>query len=573
VQPRWILAHDEWVNGGGISWPELCGSDCIARLLRRKSFSCADDVRAFLNPRLSALGDPFQLGGMREVVERIFRGIDRKERIVLFGDYDVDGVTSLALLCQMLRAYGCEAGLFLPHRIDEGYGLSADGVARCLKQYQPQLLITLDCGTSSLQEIAVVRRQGIDVIVLDHHEPPRSFRFPGERKTELPDCLLVNPKSEAGSALSYLSSVGLTFKLCHALMKTRLVEFDLKAALDLVALGTVADIVPLRGDNRVFVKRGSVALANSRRPGIIKLMEVAAVKPPIMPHHIGFRLGPRLNAAGRLDTAEKALRLLLTDNVIEAEELARALDGQNRERQEVEKKTLAEAEEKLDFEPARDAAIVLGARGWHAGVLGIVASRLSKKYHRPTIIIGFDENGVGKGSGRSIEGCSLAAALNECREVLEKFGGHEMAAGLALPEENLAEFRERFLAAARRQLSDEALMPRLRLDANIDLRDVSFDLLRWHDMLQPFGNDNPQPTFVSCAVEPAAPARLFADRHLGLKLRQNNWTQRAIFFNSAGEPLPPPPWDVAYQICSDVYEGEERIQLQVQALRSAAPLD
>lgn len=563
MQPRWILARDESLNGDGIVWPELCGSDCIARLLRRKSFASDDEVRAFLNPRLSALGDPFELTGMKEVVDRILHAIDRYERVVLFGDYDVDGVTSLALLSEMLRAYGCEAALFLPHRIDEGYGLSADGIARCLNQHQPQLLIALDCGTSSLQEISSLRSQGIDVIVLDHHEP----------KSDLPDCLLVNPKASSGSALTYLCSVGLTFKLCHALLKTRRVDFDLKAALDLVALGTVADIVPLGGDNRVFVRNGSAVLGNSRRLGMIKLMEAAAVKPPILPDHIGFRLGPRLNAAGRLDTAEKALRLLLTKNAIEAEELARELDAQNRERQEVEKKIVREAEEKLEFDPARDAAIVLGARGWHPGVLGIVASRLSKKYHRPTVVVGFDETGAGKGSGRSIEGCSLVAALDECSELLDKFGGHEMAAGLAMREENLERFRERFLAAARTQLSDEALCPRLRLDAEIALRDISFDLLHWHEMLQPFGMENPQPLFVSCAVEPATTPRVYGERHLGLKLKQRNWSQRAVFFDAAAEPLPPPPWDVAYRIRSDVYEGETRIQLQVQALRSAAPLD
>ncbi len=564
MQPRWILARDDSPEGDGISWPDLCGSECIAQLLRRKRFSCGDDVRAFLNPRLSTLGDPFQLAGIGEVVERILHAIDHKERVALFGDYDVDGVTSLALLAEMLRAYGCEAALFLPHRIDEGYGLSADGVGRCLKQHQPQLLIAIDCGTSSIAEIASLRKQGVDVIVLDHHEP----------KSDLPDCLLVNPKC-SDSALTHLCSVGLTFKLCHALLKTRRVAFDLKAALDLVALGTVADIVPLRGDNRVFVKSGSLALAQSRRQGIAKLMEAARVKPPIMPEDIGFRLGPRLNAAGRLDTAEKALRLLLTDDPVEAERLAGELDAHNRARQEVEKRIVADAEEKLskEFDAERDAAIVLGGRGWHPGVLGIVASRISKKYHRPTIVVAFDDTGAGKGSGRSIEGCSVVAALRECSGVLEKFGGHEMAAGVSMREENLAEFREQFLAAARVQLSQEALLPRLHLDAEVPLRDVSFDLLHWHEMLQPFGNENPQPLFVSSAVEPAAAPRIVGERHLGLKLKQHNWHQRAIFFDSAAEPLPPSPWDVAYRVRSDTYQGETRIQLQVQALRSAAPLD
>src|SRR5437764_2442087 len=303
----------------GLPWPELCGSDCITRLLQRREFTCADEVRAFINPRLSTLSDPFFLPRMQDAVERIFHAIDLRQRIVLFGDYDVDGVTSLALLSEVLRAYGSEVALFLPHRIEEGYGLSAEGLIRCLNEYCPKLLIAVDCGTSSFSEIAMIRKSGVDVIVLDHHEP----------KSQRPDCLLVNPKL-TNTAFAYLCSVGLAFKLCHALLKTRRIDFDLKAALDLVALGTVADIVPLQGDNRIFVKSGSAMLARSNRPGIIKLMEMAAVKPPITPEDIAFRLGPRLNAAGRLATAEKALRLLLTADEVVDERLSRILDAQTR---------------------------------------------------------------------------------------------------------------------------------------------------------------------------------------------------------------------------------------------------
>ena len=564
MQPLWILSRESDNNGAGFSWAGLCGSPSIARLLQRKGFSCEDEVRSFLNPRLAGLGDPFLLEGMGEIVERIFQAIDRRERVVPFGDYDVDGVTSLALLSGMLRAYGCEAALFLPHRIEEGYGLSAEGISRCLKEHCPQLLIAVDCGTSSFSEIAATHKSGVDVIVLDHHEP----------KAERPDCLLVNPKLTS-PAFTYLCSVGLAFKLCHALLKTRRIDFDLKAALDLVALGTVADIVPLQGDNRIFVKSGSAMLAKSNRPGIIKLMETAAVKPPIMPEDIGFRLGPRLNAAGRLATAEKALRLLLTENEIEAERLARELDAQNRDRQEMEKRVVLEAEQQLSerCDLGRDAAIVLGAKDWHPGVVGIVASRISKKYHRPTFIVGFDDKGAGKGSGRGIEGFSLIAALNECAATLEEFGGHEMAAGISLLAQNFPRFREMFLAAAGQQLAADALLPRLHLDAELALADVNFDLLHWHEMLQPFGNGNPQPLFVSCQVEPAAPPRVVGERHLALRLKQRNWHQRAIFFDGTIAPLPPPPWDVAYRIRSDLYEGETRIQLQVQALRAAAPLD
>src|SRR6266699_2887366 len=337
--------------------------------------------------------------------EKGFAVRDQHERIVLFGDYDVDGVTSLALLDEMLRAYGpAPAGeLFLPLRIEEGYGLSRESVERCLEQHQPQLLIAVDCGTSSVNEVAVLNERGVDVIVLDHHEA----------KAQLPGCIaIVNPKlAECG--FEYLCSVGIVFKLCHALLKTRpLPGFDLKSKLDLVALGTVADIVPLRGENRVLVQRGAIEIARTSRIGLQKLMQISGVRPPILTDDIGYRLGPRLNAAGRLSTAEKSLRLLLTQDESEAAILAEFLDKQNRERQEVEKRIFAAAEEKIshEFDSKRDAAVVVFERGWHPGVLGMVASRIVRKYHRPAIVIGFDENGIGKGSGRSIEGLNLVQA-------------------------------------------------------------------------------------------------------------------------------------------------------------------
>src|SRR5207237_6376733 len=253
--------------------------------------------------------------------------------------------------------------LLLPLRMEEGYGVSSDSVERCIEQYHPQLRIALDCGTSSAAEIVDLRQRDVDVVVLDHHEP----------KSALPECVaIVNPKIEPASPFHYLCSVGIVFKLCHALLKTRPIDFDLKARLDLVALGTVADIVPLRDENRTLVQRGAIEIARSKRPGLKKLIEVSGVRLPILTEDIGFRLGPRLNAAGRLSTAEKSLQLLLTCNESEAAELAEFLDQQNRERQEVEKQIFLAAEEKIanEFDPNRDAAIVVGARGWHPGVLG-----------------------------------------------------------------------------------------------------------------------------------------------------------------------------------------------------------
>lgn len=567
MERRWIIAQACADANAEIPWAEICGLPCIAELLKRKGFTCADAVKAFLSPRLSSLSDPFLLPNMRPAVTRILEAVDRGERIVLFGDYDVDGVTSLALLAGMLRSYGAAPELFLPLRMEEGYGLSAESVERCCEQHQPQLLIAVDCGTSSIAEIAALKKRGIDVIVLDHHEP----------KSALPECIaVVNPKVETDCASGYLCSVGIVFKLCHALLKTRPAPgFDLKANLDLVALGTVADIVPLHDENRTLVQKGMREIAVSKRPGIRKLMEVSAVRSPISAEDIGFRLGPRLNAAGRLSTAEKALRLLLTDDETEATELAALLDAQNRERQGVERKIYGEAEGELakHFNPDRDAAIVLGSRDWHPGVLGIVASRLARKYHRPTILVAFDSIGLGKGSGRSIEGLSLVQALGRCEEWLEKFGGHEMAAGLAIREANFEPFAETFRKAAREMLTDEKLQPRLHLDHELTFAQLNHDLLQWHRALEPFGNGNLQPMFFARAVEPTIAPQVLKEKHLVLRLRQKNRFQRAIFFDGALSPLPQAPWDMAFRLSSDEYEGETRLQIHVEALRAAAPIE
>jgi single-stranded-DNA-specific exonuclease len=561
-QHRWILAPPEELNGSAISWNQICGSECIARLLLRKGFRCAEDVNAFLRPRLGSLSDPFLLPQMRAAVSRILEALSRRERIVLFGDYDVDGVTSLTLLAEMLRAYGGALELFLPLRMEEGYGLSPESVERCIGQYCPQLLIAIDCGTSSLSEIADLRKRGVDVIVLDHHEP----------KSALPDCIaIVNPKT-TDSGFEYLCSVGIVFKLCHALLKTApLPEFDLKSKLDLVALGTVADIVPLRAENRVLVQRGAIEIGQTSRIGLRKLMQLAGVRPPILPEDIGYRLGPRLNAAGRLSTAEKSLRLLLTDDDGEATMLAAELDRQNRERQEVEKQIFDSAIKKIEerMDVARDAAIVVGATGWHQGVLGIVASRIARRYHRPTIVVGFDENGIGKGSGRSIEGLNLVEALSCCAERLDRFGGHEMAAGLALHEENFDLFAEAFRKAAREALSEDALQPCVRLDHELAFAEIDIDFLRWHEMLQPFGNGNPQPLFLAREVEPVALPRVVNEKHLIFRLRQGNRHRRAVFFDGATNPLPPKPWDIAFRIRADEYDGETLVAMQIEAVRQA----
>jgi single-stranded-DNA-specific exonuclease len=445
--------------------------------------------------------------------------------------------------------------------MDEGYGLSTEGVARCVAEHQPQLLLALDCGTCSVAEIAGLREQGVDVLVFDHHES----------KTERPPCLaLVNPK--LGPDFHYLCSVGIVFKACHALLKMRPApDLDLRDYLDIVALGTVADIVPLRGENRILVRRGLEQLEKSRWTGVRALIESAGIAAPFTPADIGFKLGPRINAAGRLASAEQALELLLTDDHARARELAAALSQQNRERQEVEKLIHREAVALVgrEFLPEH-AAIIVAGDGWHPGVLGIVASRLSKAYHRATFVIGFDKAGLGKGSGRSIEGLSMVKALTTCAGCLVKFGGHEMAAGLTIQREQFPEFQQSFRREARALLSDEQLRPRLYLDAEVALADLRFDFLAHHETLQPFGIGNSQPLFLARNVRPAE-TRVLKEKHYRFMLLQNGGGQahQAIYFGGAQQALPEAPWDIAFQVGRNEFNGRVSLQLEIKALRAA----
>jgi single-stranded-DNA-specific exonuclease len=561
-QMRWILAPNVETRlvedlSKALGVPRLIGE-----LLVRRGFEDVDSAAKFLDPRLKMLSDPFLLADMDAAVARILAAIDARERVVLYGDYDVDGVTSLALMTRVLRAYGMEPARFLPHRMDEGYGLSADGVTRCVEEHRPQLVIAMDCGTASVKEIRGLRESGVDVIVVDHHEP----------QAELPPCnALVNPKR--GADFHYLCTVGLAFKVAHALLKRRpLASLDLREVLDLVALGAVADIVPLVEENRVFVRHGLRRIAESRWVGVRALVEVSGVKAPISPGDIGFMLGPRLNAAGRLGTAQDALELLLTEDPRRAREIAKDLDEQNRERRAVEERVVVEAEKQISewFDPARHAAIVVGALGWHPGVIGIAASRVQKRYHRPTFVIGFDEDGMGKGSGRSVEGLSLVAALDRCGIHLEKFGGHAMAAGLTVREERFGAFRDAFMNAAREMLTDDWLIPRLRLDGELAPGEVTLGLVDHLDALQPFGIGNHAPLFFASGVTVSGEPRVMKEKHLSLNLRHGRSETRAVWFGSATLEMPRLPWDVAFTVERNEYQGIVRPQVQIKAVRASA---
>ena len=532
------------------------------KLLAVRGFQNAEEASSFLNPRLAELGDPFQLPGMADATKRIFEAVDKGERVILFGDYDVDGVTSLTLMTLTLRAYGLQPTSFLPLRMEEGYGLSRDGLARCFEeQGKPDLLMALDCGTSSPVEVAWLKEQGVDCIIVDHHEP-------GD---VVPDCAaLINPK--LGKDYTYFCTAGLVFKLAHALLKTRRLDsYDLREHLDLVAMGTVADLVPLRDENRIIVRKGLEKLATTRRPGLQALKKVAGVEGSIQTHHIGFRLGPRLNAAGRLDTAQTALDLLLCEDTDDARDCAELLDAHNRDRQEVEEKVLNEALAMVEADPSLTAGscIVLGSRNWHPGVVGIVASRLMRDHHRPSLLLGFDENGMGKGSGRSVPGISLVDALNDCRHLLVKGGGHAMAVGISLEEKNLGAFREGMRAAVDAQISGGELISRLELDAEISLADLDGAFFDHYEAMEPFGMGNHEPIFLIRNVDPTLPGQVIREKHWKLLLRQGREVRPAMWFSAPWKTPPEAPWDVAVRLQRHFWRGTESWQLMLCGARKA----
>jgi len=527
----------------------------IAALLWRRGHQSAEQVRAFLDPRLQALGDPFRLTDLRRAGERILQAVAQKSRIVIFGDYDVDGITSSALLWRVLRKLGGTVETFLPLRVEEGYGLSQDGLERCVEQHRPELLIAVDCGTTAVKEVAWLRQQGIDVVIIDHHALP----------PELPAAhALVNPQRDG--TLEYLASVGLVFKVCHGLLKlsgegNR--QIDLRDYLDLVALGTVADIVPLIDENRILVRRGLQQIERSLWPGLRALVEVSQVGFPVTAQDVGFRLGPRLNASGRLGDAMLSLRLLQTDDRNEAATIAAELNRNNRERQTVEMETLQQAEAQIQasFDPARDWGIVLSGQNWHWGVIGIVASRLQKRYHRPTIIIGLNESGAGKGSGRSIDGISIVKALQACASHLELFGGHDMAAGLNIRTEKIAAFREAFSREIRSQGPDEVFQSKLTLDGSLALPEVGEALFRRMEDLAPFGRNNPEPVFLFEKITCTRPPQLFGKNHVKLFLRGAEGEMEAVGFGLGQHDWSKPPAQLAGTLDWDDYRN--RVQIRI----------
>ena len=553
-------------------------SPLLAQCLLNRGHSEPDALALFLEPRLRNLADPFALPNMAAAVERLFVARERAEPLVIFGDYDVDGVTSTALLLEVLRALGWRVDFYLPHRMDEGYGLSRDGLQNCLEKFSAtKLLLAVDCGSTAVDTIAWLNSRGVDVLVLDHHQV--SDPLPAA-------CALVNPRlsalpaSQSPSANGYTEfcSAGLAFKLAHALVKHgrdhQLAEFqtfDLRPLLDLVALGTIADLVPLTGENRILVTAGLERLNATRRPGLLALKSVAGIERVIGTHEVGFQFGPRLNAAGRLENAAEALQLLLAPDFTAAEPIARALDTRNRERQQIERAITNEVigAVRSRFDPARDFVIVEGQLLWHIGVVGIVASRVLKEFYRPTFILGGDA-GQWRGSGRSIEGFDLAAALRECDDLLSRHGGHAMAAGVTIEPMNVGPFRERLNAIARRTLRPEQLQPSLKLDAEVCLRDLTMERITELERLAPSGMSNPPFQFSAGGLRlHRPPLRMGKEQqHLKLHVTDGNDVLEAVWWNVPKNFTPPARFALAFTAEVNEFRGGRTVQLKVADLRA-----
>ncbi|MEE4252433.1 MAG: single-stranded-DNA-specific exonuclease RecJ [Desulfuromusa sp.] len=538
-----------------------------AQVLILRGMTTKEQGVEFLKAKLSALPDPDLLPDMAIACARLEQALVRGEKIAVHGDYDVDGITGCTLLVETLRALGGQVEYHIPLRLKDGYGLSADAIRHAYEN-GCSIVLSVDCGVSAQVEADLAAELGLDLIITDHHQPP----------DQLPPCFaLINPQLlSENSTWKDLSGVGVAFFLLIGLRRrlrengyfTTRTELDLKQGLDLVALGTIADIVPLSGINRILVRSGLQLLENGKRPGIAALKRVADVK-QVSSGVVGFRLAPRLNAAGRLEDAALGVKLLLGEDLQDIEPLAEMLDGFNRDRQKIEQQTLLEAIALVEEQNQPDRySIVLSSRDWHSGVIGIVASRLVERYHRPTVLIALDD-GMGKGSARSISGLHLYQALKESSGPLAGFGGHAMAAGLSIVEENLNDFAKAFELAARSQLSAEDLLPVLSHDGEVKLSMFNLSLLRELENLNPYGAGNPQPVFVSRNCRTYSP-RILADKHLKFDVEQDGFRVGCIAFGQAehfdalnGEI------DLLYRPGINQWRGNESMQLQIVDFRAS----
>ena len=564
MQKRWVLREaDESVVS--LLSEQLKIPPLVARILARRGLNDLDSARRYLSSSLrSDLPSPFLIAGMEQAAGRLVRALERKELICVWGDYDVDGTTGTAVLVSFLREVGGEVIYYIPHRIDEGYGLNPEGLKQ-LSSQGVRLVVSVDCGISNYEEVELARSMGIDVVIVDHHElPPNLPPAFAITNPHRPDCSFPD-KGLSGAGLAFYLIIGLRAKLREAGWFGASESPDIRRYLDIVTLGTIADMVPLTGVNRVLARRGLTELGGSTRPGVVALKQVARLPPgEISAGQVGFQLGPRINAAGRMDAGLKVVEMLTTESQEVALRIAQELDEHNRERQAMEAQVLAEALSQVDADPLLKErySIVLGREGWHPGVLGIVASRIVERFHRPTVVIAFSQ-GAGKGSARSIRGFHMVEGLRCCADFLEKFGGHEYAGGLSIKQEKFPSFLTRFEEIARNSLAAEDLIPVLEVDAELEFSEIGLSLIRHIETLKPFGIGNPEPLFVTKAVE-VSERRDFSGGSR-LRLRQGGKSLGAVVFGLEKD-FPASPGaniDLVYRLTENEWNGSSAVELRI----------
>jgi single-stranded-DNA-specific exonuclease len=565
ARARWVVAPPPAGAVVEALAAELKLPPSVCRLLCVRGFDRPDPAKLYLRPSLDQLHDPLLLPDMDKAIERLARSVRKRETIFIHGDYDVDGICSVALLTRTVRDLGGVAVPFIPNRMRDGYDLGDAGVAAA-RSAGAQVVVTCDCGTNAVEAVAKLCGDGADVIVTDHHLPSGA----------LPDCLAVlNPRrADSGYPDRDLAAVGVTFKLALAL--TRAFEGNVNRVwgmLDLVALATVADVAPLRGENRVLVQRGLRLMKETRNAGLAALIRSSGLEgKPITAGRVGFILAPRLNAAGRIGDAMRGVELLLAADAREANVIARELEELNQRRQEVDRRTLDEARaEVASLDLDSTIGVVLARDGWHPGVIGIVASRLVEEFGRPTVLVALDGE-VGKGSGRSIPPFDLHSALTECRDLLLRYGGHRAAAGVTVARDRIPEFAERFNEIASRELSHGDLAGDVRVDLELPVAEATEALETLLRYFEPFGVGNPSPLFLSRNVRLAGAPRLIGRDGVKLALDAGGRTLPAIGWGMAeriGELTQMDAFDVVYRLERDEFRGVTTLQSRLVDLAPA----
>lgn len=494
----------------------------LATILVNRGITEEADIRLFLEPTRNDFHDPFLITDMKIAVDRIIKAIENKENVTIYGDYDVDGITSITVLKSFLQDRGLEVSSYIPNRLDEGYGLNKDAIDKIVEQ-KCDLMITVDCGISAINEIEYANSLGIETIITDHHEPGN----------ELPKAIAVidNKRKDSTYPFRELAGVGIVFKLIQALgIQLGLKEEAYLKYLDIVCVGTISDIVPLVDENRVIAKLGLMLIKQTKNIGLKSIINSSGYT-KIDSNTISFGVAPRVNACGRMGKAEEALELFLSQNINEVNELTKKLNEHNRERQETEKAIFENAIAMIEKEKLNEKkAIIVGGENWHHGVIGIVSSKITDMYFKPSILLSFEEDGIGKGSGRSIPGFDLHDALMKCLDTIDKFGGHSMAVGISIKRENLEKFKEEFEKIATENHIDE-IIPIINIDAKINLGDINKEMVESLKQLEPFGEGNKMPIFAFKDLKIDSIRALSEGKHLKLTLKESNYQINAIGFN------------------------------------------